>query len=125
MKKLFFLSFFSFFIGCGSSSVPPKQTVAEPQPIIEKEQTNPEEAPPDLKTSAYNLGYKTGHQSFMRQMGLNSNDESYTSNKESEIDESILDTEEYQEIRMKGYVDGYHKAGESIMLQENNCPRKY
>ena len=41
----------------------------------------------------------------------------YTVKKE---DEAILETEAYQDITMKGYVDGYHKAGE--MLQ--GCPRK-
>jgi hypothetical protein len=59
-------------------------------------------------------------------MGLESADDSkeisYTSNVE---DKSISQTEEqkkeYQDIMMKGYIDGYHKAGESSECKY--CPR--
>lgn len=141
MKKLFFLSFVSFIAGCGVSSKPARvETVVETQPVVVVEQPvvvvetqpviiveqQPEELTPDLENSAYKAGYKRGYKSFMKQMGLESAEDSkeisYTSNVE---DKSNLETEEqkkeYQDIMMKGYVDGYHKAGESS--EYKYCPR--
>jgi hypothetical protein len=135
MKKLFFLSFVSFIAGCGVSSKPARvETVVETQPVVEQQvvvvetqpvvvaEQQPEELTPDLENSAYKAGYKRGYKSFIKQMGLESAEDSkeisYTSNVE---DESILKTEEYQDIMMKGYVDGYHKAGESS--EYKHCPR--
>ena len=117
MKRLFFLS---FIIGCGVSSKPAKETIVEIQPTVVIEQSAPEQETPDLQRIAYDLGYKRGYKNFTKQMNLESVESkefAYTVKKE---DEAILETEAYQDITMKGYVDGYHKAGE--MLQ--GCPRK-
>ena len=126
MKKLFFLSFVSFIVGCGVSSKP--ETVVKAQPTIVVEQPvvvvveQLEELTPDLENSAYKAGYKRGYKNFMKQMGLESANDSkefsYTSTIE---DGSVLLTEEHQDIMMKGYVEGYHKAGES--MQYKYCPR--
>ena len=123
MKKLFFLSFVSFVVGCGVSSKP--ETVVKAQPTIVVEQPvvvaveQPKEESLDLQESAYKAGYRRGRKNFMKQMNLNddSAEFSYTSNIE---DESVLQTEEYQDIMMKGYADGYHKAGEA--MQKLECP---
>lgn len=115
MKKLFFLSLVSFIAGCGVSSKPSKEIVVETVIEIQPEV----EISPDLKDSVYNFGYKKGYKNFMKQMGLDDDEKtSYTSS--TVEDESILEKEEYQDIMMKGYVDGYHKAGESMNLE---CPR--
>ena len=75
----------------------------------------------DQRNIAYDIGYKKGYNNFMKTSVDPEAKEfvvEYTSNKEekSKID---LDSEEIQEIIMKGYVDGYHKAGEFL-----HCPRK-
>jgi uncharacterized protein YcfL len=140
MKKLFFLSFVSFIAGCGVSSKPARVVETQPvvvetvveQPAVETQQSvvvaeqQPEELTPDLENSAYKAGYKRGYKSFMKQMGLESAEDSkeisYTSNVEDKsISQTEEQTKEYQDIMMKGYVDGYHKAGESS--EYKYCPR--
>jgi hypothetical protein len=75
----------------------------------------------DQRRIAYDVGYKKGYNNFMK-TSVDTEDKvttEYTSNVEdqSKID---LESEEVQEIMMKGYVDGYHKAGESL-----HCPRNH
>jgi hypothetical protein len=119
MKRLFFLS---FIVGCGVSSKPAKEIIVETQPTVVVEQSVVENETPDLQRIAYDIGYKRGYKNFTSQMNLEPTVESkefaYTVKKE---DEAILETEAYQDIMMKGYVDGYHKAGESMV---QGCPRK-
>jgi hypothetical protein len=134
MKKLFFLSFISFIVGCGVSSKPvARETVVETQPVVVEtvveqpivvvEQPIIKESP-DLENSVYKAGYERGYKSFMKQMGIESADDSkeisYTSNVENES-QTEEQTQEDRDIMMKGYVDGYHKAGESSECKY--CPR--
>lgn len=71
----------------------------------------------DESKIAYEAGYKRGYTNFMQQHN-NSGDlvqYTYTSN---ESEKTIEENESYQELISKGYVDGYHKAGDSL-----HCPR--
>lgn len=65
----------------------------------------------EAKSASYTFGYERGYRAFMEQQGQVVKVASYTS---SSLDESELDAEQAS----KGYVDGYHKAGESFY-----CPR--
>lgn len=74
----------------------------------------------DQTEIAYKIGYKRGYDNFMN-TSVDSKDESaveYTSNEDK--DKIDLDSEIVQEIIMKGYIDGYHKAGESLHCPRNN-----
>jgi hypothetical protein len=78
----------------------------------------------DQTEIAYKIGYKRGYDNFMN-TSVDSKDESaveYTSNedKDKDKDKIDLDSEIVQEIIMKGYIDGYHKAGESLHCPRNN-----
>jgi hypothetical protein len=77
----------------------------------------------DQMEIAYKIGYKRGYDNFMKTSVDSKDDESaveYTSNEEEDKDKDKIDLESevVQEIISKGYVDGYHKAGESL-----HCPR--
>lgn len=77
----------------------------------------------DQTEIAYKIGYKRGYDNFMKTSVDSKNDDSaveYTSNKEKDKDKIDLESEVVQEIIMKGYVDGYHKAGESLHCPRNN-----
>lgn len=74
----------------------------------------------DQRKIAYKIGYKKGYNNFMKTSVDIKDEESiieYTSNKEEIVNS---ETEIIQEIMMRGYVDGYHKAGESLY-----CPRTH
>lgn len=63
--------------------------------------------------SDYQTGFKEGYNAFKDQMGLSSipslpKNIKYLRNEEEEVD---------QEQRIKGYVDGYHRAADSM-----HCP---
>jgi len=64
----------------------------------------------EAKSASYTFGYERGYRAFMEQQGQVVKVASYTSS----LDESELDADQAS----KGYVDGYHKAGDSFY-----CPR--
>lgn len=76
-----------------------------------------------LEEIAFRTGYATGRRNMLIQMGVEEVEEgekdkfvSYTSNLETTEE----DQERFKEIYMKAYVDGYHRAGDTI-----NCPRNH
>lgn len=89
------------------------KTVAPP--IQEKVLTD------DLQSKAYNIGYKSGQRAMYTQMNMQVNDEDkvaeYTSLEESDEIKSEEEKKKIEEIIQKGYVDGYHRASESL-----SCP---
>jgi len=89
------------------------KTVAPP--IQEKVLTD------DLQSKAYNIGYKSGQRAMYAQMNMQVNDEDkvaeYTSLEESDEIKSEEEKKKIEEIIQKGYVDGYHRASESL-----SCP---
>lgn len=73
----------------------------------------------DFSKIAYEAGYKRGYVNFMQQHVKTSSEEAIQYTYTSSEDESKIENDQnYQEIISKGYVDGYHKAGES-----QHCPR--
>lgn len=71
-----------------------------------------------LEEIASRTGYARGRRNMLAQMGILDEAEdksvSYTSN----LEISEEDREKFKEIYMKAYVDGYHRAGDSVV-----CPR--
>lgn len=115
--------FSNYFLNSNKNDNQESKTTIEPIKIEQinfKEGLLAENLPlDDFSKIAYEAGYKRGYVNFMQQHAKTSSEEAvqytYTSNE----DESKIENDQnYQEIISKGYVDGYHKAGES-----QHCPR--
>jgi hypothetical protein len=86
--------------------MPPTPITPETTPFIEK----------DL-SKAYQMGYEKGYYSFLIQSGQDPEKIStYTVSVEGLYKEQ--ESQDYHDAVEKGYVDGYHKACDSV-----NCPR--
>lgn len=71
----------------------------------------------DHLNNAYQVGYEKGYYSFLIQNGQDAEKmTAYTVSVESAFDQE--NTKDYKDAMEKGYVDGYHKACDSI-----HCPR--
>ena len=70
----------------------------------------------DLEKRAYEIGFDRGKNALYQQMGRFDKIE----DKQTEYTVLIEENEETKEIQLKGYVDGYHKASESLQ-----CPRNF
>jgi DNA-directed RNA polymerase specialized sigma24 family protein len=94
----------------------PKETTKE---TTEARIPNAEE----IALKAYKQAYSHGHNRFMEQIGKTTKAWKYTSSEEEEITEEKLkglkdeEREAVIEAMSRGYVDGYHSAGEST-----TCP---
>lgn len=77
----------------------------------------------DFEKKAYQFGYENGRKALLQQMGLpyveeNKIEYEYTVLLEN-LDKHNEEEKKLDEVRQKGYVDGYHKASESLV-----CPRR-
>jgi flagellar biosynthesis/type III secretory pathway protein FliH len=72
-----------------------------------------------LEEEVYNAEYQRGRRNFYNQMGIampDKNEKKFEYAVLKEIPEE--EKSKYEEIMAKGYVDGYHKAGEAL-----SCPK--
>jgi len=75
----------------------------------------------EIELAAYKQAYAQGHNKFMEQIGRNTRAWKYTASEAEEITEEKLNelTEKernaVKDAMDRGYVDGYHSAGESTV----------
>ncbi len=88
-----------------------KEKSPQPTPSIDYSAEDFENYVDSLPDYSYSVGYEKGRRAFFIQMGKKPEPvEKYSSSDQTEIE----DEEEYS----RGYVDGYHRAGEMFY-----CPR--
>ena len=81
-----------------------------------------------LEEIAFRTGYARGRRNMLIQMGVKEEEAEETEEESEEEDKFVSytsnleateeDREKFKEIYMKAYVDGYHRAGDSV-----HCPR--
>lgn len=85
-------------------------TVSEPEPeVVEREVVEP--------VTSYQFGYDKGYRAFMEQQGLEVPVEKMV--RYTTLEEGSLDGE----AASRGYVDGYHHAGDSLYCPRREYPR--
>lgn len=121
MRKIFvFFAFFAVCLGVFFFSFK-KNTVSTPEPhqiITEPKSIEKNDFTVDAQDVAYKLGFEQGKMAFFKQINEPIQNSEIKKEEYTVLIESQEQQKEYDEAISKGYVDGYHKAADSI-----HCPR--
>lgn len=87
------------------SPSPPVSLDTEPSWSVSEPVVPASVEPAKVLATSYDLGYEKGYRAFLEQQGQVVPKASYTTSFDGELDD---------EQALKGYVDGYHKAGDNF-----------